>query len=147
MPTDTAPSATAVRSDSGPRGVLALGTSWLALEQWDGGLAIVEPCDAAVESLAIDVGSAVPRVYHFYGQEAELYEVRARQEEDSLLRLDIASRWDSGTVQLVVRDRQTGVVEVTEQTGRGRRSGLFVSAGNAAGFRRIPRGPPRCEEP
>lgn len=148
-PPDTTPSAPAATSDAGPRGVLALGTSWLALAEWEGGLAIVEPCDAAVESLAIDVESAEPRLYHMYGQDADFFAVRSRQERDSLLRLEIASPWDSGSVQLVVRDRRTGVAEVVEEMrgSSGRRSGLFVSAGYAAGFRRIPRQAPRCEEP
>lgn len=136
-------------SDSGQRGVLSLGASWTALERQGDSLAIVEHCFGEVPSLTLALDSTPPRVHRTYGQDAEVFEVGARQADDTLLRLEIRSRNypGPGTLQLVVRDRRRGVVEVTQEIGgQGRPSGLFVSARYAAGFRRIPR-PADCGLP
>ena len=142
---DSAPTA----SDSGPRGVLALGTSWIALEERDGALAIVEHCFGNVPTLTLALDSAPPRVERFYGQDAEVFEVGTRQEDDTLLRLEIGARHypSPGTLQLVVRDPRRGVMEVTQEiAGQRLPSALFVSTGYAAGFRRVPR-PADCGLP
>ena len=139
----------AAASDSGQRGVQSLGASWTALERQGDSLAIVERCFGEVPSLTLALDSTSPRVHRTYGQDAEVFEVGARHADDTLLRLEIRSRHypSPGVLQLVVRDRRRGVVEVTQEIGgQGRPSGLFVSARHAAGFRRIPR-PADCGLP
>lgn len=139
----------AATSERGPRGVLALGASWTALEAHGESLAIVERCFGDVPTLTLALDSAPSRVHRFYGQDAEVFEVGTRQEDDTLLQLEITTDYyvGPGTLRLVVRDRARGVVEVSQDIGGQRRpSELFVSAPYAAGFRRIPR-PADCGLP
>jgi len=142
---DTAPAPAAAGQSAA--GVLALGTSFLALTEWQGALAVVEPCDAAVESLAVDTAAARPRLYHLYGQHAVVFDVSALEARDSTLRLEISSEERSGVLRIEVRDRSRGVVEITEETDLGRRGGPFVVAARASAFPRVPAQPPRCETP
>jgi len=142
---DTARAPVPVRE--APTSVLSLGTSFLALTEWHGALAVVEPCDAAVESLAVDTAAAPPRLYHLYGQHAVVFDVSALEARDSTLRLEISSEERSGVLSIEVRDRGRGVVDVTEETGLGRRGGPFVVAARASQFLRVAAQPPRCETP
>lgn len=122
-------------SDSGQRGVLSLGALWTALERQGDSLAIVEHCFGGVPSLTLALDSTPPRVHRTYGQDAEVFEIGGWQADDTLLRLEIRSRSypGPGALQLVVRDRRRGAVEVTQEIGgQGRPSGLFVSARYAA---------------
>jgi len=155
-PDDAADAAVAATRDraaaadsGGVRGVLALGTTWTALEQRGESLAIVEHCFGEVPSLTLALDSAPPRVHRIYGQDGEVFEVGDRQADDTLLLLQIRSRDypAPGTLRLAVRDARRGVVEVTQEiAGQRRPSALFVGGRHAAGFRRVPR-PADCGEP
>lgn len=140
----------AVATDTGLCDVLALGSSWIALEERDDSLAIVGYCDVGVATLTLALASTSPTVVHFYGQDAVRFEVGARQEDDTSLSLEIRAenypQPDLGTLRLVVRDCARGVVEVTEEIrGRRRPSELFVGSRFAGGIRRLP--PADCGEP